>query len=139
MAVRIQKGRALGLFNLTPMIDMVFLLLIFFLVASRFEEEERALELKLPSASEAMPMTVRPREIILNIDRQGRYYLGQQPVEVQTLRDALASAVRNNPLSQSVIIRADEQVPYKYVATAVNLCLQAGVRDYRTAMEASVP
>lgn len=139
MAVRIRKGRALGLFNLTPMIDMVFLLLIFFLVASRFEEEERALELNLPSASEAMPMTVRPREIILNIDRQGRYYLGQQPVEVAALQEALASAVRSNPFSQSVIIRADEEVPYKYVATAVNLCLRAGVRDYRTATEASVP
>ena len=53
MAVNIDKGRALDSINMTPVIDMVFLLLIFFLVASQFAEEERSLEVVLPSASEA--------------------------------------------------------------------------------------
>ena len=50
MAVKINRGRALDAINMTPVIDMVFLLLIFFLVASQFAEEERALKVVLPSA-----------------------------------------------------------------------------------------
>ncbi len=55
MAVVIKKSSALNKLNLTPMIDVVFQLLIFFLVAAKFEEEERNMPLPLPQASEAMP------------------------------------------------------------------------------------
>ena len=55
MAVAIKKSSALNKLNLTPMIDVVFQLLIFFLVAAKFEEEERDFDLPLPQASEAMP------------------------------------------------------------------------------------
>ena len=51
MAVKIKKGTALGALSLTPLIDIVFLLLIFFLVATRFAEEDRERDVELPSAS----------------------------------------------------------------------------------------
>ena len=53
MAVKIKQGRALAALSMTPLIDVVFLLLIFFLVATRFEQEDRELDVVLPSASEA--------------------------------------------------------------------------------------
>ena len=53
MAVKIDKGSALDSLSLTPLIDIVFLLLIFFLVATKFAEEERELAVMLPEASEA--------------------------------------------------------------------------------------
>lgn len=133
MAVQIKRGKALELFNLTPMIDMVFLLLIFFLVASRFEEVERALKLELPTASEAVPMTQRPREIFINIDAQGRYFVGGRVMNEAELEEHLAAATRNNPLTQSVVIRADKRAEWDHVARAMNLCVRAGIRDYTTA------
>ena len=70
MAVNIRKGNALGMLSLTPLIDVVFLLLIFFLVATRFERQDREMEMPLPDASEAMPLTETPRELFININRQ---------------------------------------------------------------------
>ena len=73
MAINIRKGKALEALNLTPLIDVVFLLLIFFLVATRFAQEDRELPVKLPSASNALPMTMEPNEIVINVDAAGGY------------------------------------------------------------------
>ncbi len=131
MAVKIKKGDALAFLNLTPLIDMVFLLLIFFLVATRFEEEDRELAISLPSATEAKPLVVQPRELELNIDQQGNYFLEGQPMPAGELEETLASQAVNNPVHQSVRIRADRRCPWDYVATAINLCHVAGIRDVR--------
>ena len=71
MAVAIKRGRALDALSLTPLIDVVFLLLIFFLVASRLSQEDMELDIPLPSAANAMPMTEEPQEMIVNIDENG--------------------------------------------------------------------
>lgn len=133
MALKINKGRSGVLFNFTPMIDVVFNLLIFFMVATRFAEEERSLEVELPTASEAMPLTAKPREIYINIDDQGRFFVGNQQVTAAELDALLLRASRDNPLNQSVVIRADKRVPWDAVATAMNACVKAGIRDYTAA------
>ena len=56
---------------MTPLIDVVFLLLIFFLVASRLSQEDRELDVPLPTAANAMPMTSEAQELVVNIDDQG--------------------------------------------------------------------
>jgi biopolymer transport protein ExbD len=134
MAVQLHKGRALGLLDLTPMIDMVFNLLIFFMVVSQFASAERDLKVVLPDGSEAMPLTVKPREIFINVDPDGRYFVRSQQVTVDELRELLVQAALNNPASQSVIIRADKSADWDYVATAMRLCNQAGIRDYSAAL-----
>jgi biopolymer transport protein ExbD len=133
MALKINKGRSGELFNFTPMIDVVFNLLIFFMVATRFAEEERSLEVELPTASEAMPLTAKPREIYINIDDQGRFFVGNQQVTAAEMDALLLRASRDNPLNQSVVIRADKRVPWDAVATAMNACVKAGIRDYTAA------
>ena len=60
MSVRINKGRLASGLELTPMIDVVFLLMIFFLVASKLEEADRIIDVVLPKASAAKPLTVQP-------------------------------------------------------------------------------
>ena len=74
MSVNLKKGEALSTLSLTPLIDVVFLLLIFFLVATKFAEEERELNVLLPDASEAQPRTSKPRETIVNIDETGTLF-----------------------------------------------------------------
>ena len=79
MAVKIRKSMVIQSLSLTPLIDVVFLLLIFFLVASRFAEEDRELDVTLPTASQARPMIIKPKHIELSIDESGRYYMGSGP------------------------------------------------------------
>src|SRR5687768_8534207 len=102
MSVKINKGEALGGLNLTPIIDVVFLLLIFFLVATRFEEEERSIDVVLPQASEAMPLVAQPKELFVNVDDRGRYFVSGQFVTEAELEAALVQAAANNPGRQTV-------------------------------------
>ena len=130
MAVRFKKGAALGTLSLTPLIDVVFLLLIFFLVATRFAQEDREIDVPLPDASEAKPLTVKPKEIFINIDQQGQFFVGRQQVAADDLEHLLVQAATNNPVNQAVIIRADKRVPFDFVVQAINLCKKAGIHDY---------
>ena len=134
MAVQINKGRALALLDLTPMMDMVFNLLIFFMVVSQFASEERDLRVQLPDGSEAMPLTAKPREVFINIDKDGRYFVRSKEMTEGELGQLLKQAAANNPTSQSVIIRGDKRAPWDFVATAMRLCNQAGIRDYSASL-----
>lgn len=130
MPVKLNKGTALGLLDLTPMIDMVFNLLIFFMVVSQFASEERALKVDLPVGSLAMPLTARPKEIFVNIDQTGRYYINSRRLDERELGRFLRQAAIDNPTNQTVIIRADKRCPWEFVATSMRLCNEAGIRDY---------
>jgi len=130
MTVRIKKGLSYGGIDMTPMIDIVFQLMIFFLVATRLEEDERRLDIVLPKASEAQPLVAKPKETTLNIDQQGRYFVGPQLVTAEELGRILQQSVADNPAGQAVRIRADERCPVKFVTTAINLCERAGIRNH---------
>lgn len=135
MSVKIRPSSVLNSIPLTPMIDVVFLLLIFFLVATRLAEEERELDLQLPSASEARPLVFKPKDIELNIDRNGRYSLSPgQAVGLAELEAALSRAAVDNPLTQSVVIRADRECSWNHVAQALNVCYRAGLRDVKSSV-----
>ena len=133
MSVKLDKGNALSNLSLTPLIDIVFLLLIFFLVATRFAEEEREMQVSLPAASEAMPLTAKPREIFVNVDQDGKYIVQRRVVGENELERILMDAAANNPGTQSVIIRADKTCDWQFVATVMNLCNRANITDYRVA------
>jgi biopolymer transport protein ExbD len=115
---------------LTPLIDVVFLLLIFFLVTSEFEEEERRLDIVLPSATSASPMTSKPRELVIDITAEGEIFMRGQELTRKRLGERLQQAVANNPTNQTVVIRADEQVPFQPVVSVMDLCNRSGVSDY---------
>jgi Biopolymer transport protein len=134
MAVKFDRGRALHLIDLTPMIDMLFALLIFFMVVSSFAAAERDMHVELPSANEAMPLTVKPQVVTVNIDRQGRYYVHNREITEPELARALRTASANNPTNQTVVIRADKRTTWDYVATAMRLCNEAGIRDYSASL-----
>ncbi len=131
MAVELNKSRALASLSLTPMIDVVFLLLIFFLVSTKFAEEERQLDVLLPEASEAQPLVSKPREVFVNIDHQGRYFVSGKLLALSDLEVALKLAWVNNPGRASVIIRADRRCQVEYLVAAMNACNKAHIRDYK--------
>lgn len=129
--VQIDKGRLGAGLELTPMIDVVFLLMIFFLVAAKLEEDDRAIDVILPQAGAAQPLTARPREFIVNVDRDGNLYAGARPVSAAELDRLLRQAVVDNPLRQIVTVRADENTAHKHVVAVMDACVRAGIEDYR--------
>lgn len=140
MAVKIRQSRVLQSLSLTPLIDVVFLLLVFFLVATRFAEEDRQLDVKLPTASQAKPMMLKPNDIELSIDQEGKYYLGAgRSMTEEQIEAALTNAAINNPVSQTVVIRAHQGCRWNDVARAMNLCYRAGLRDVKTAVAGNRP
>jgi biopolymer transport protein ExbD len=116
--------------SLTPLIDVVFLLLIFFLVTSEFEEEERRLDIVLPTATSAVPMTNKPREIIVDISSDGKMYLHGQVTPLDELQRLMSLAVSKNPTNQSVVIRADHRASFQPVVSVMDLCNQTGISSY---------
>ena len=128
MAVSIKRGNALASLSITPLIDVVFLLLIFFLVATRFAEEDRELDVLLPSAADAKPLVAKPKLLFVNIDEQGRYYYDGAMQSFEQLKDSLAREAVNNSLNQSVVLRADQRCDWGHVAAALDACHTAGIK-----------
>jgi biopolymer transport protein ExbD len=131
MVVEIDKGMALSNLSLTPLIDIVFLLLIFFLVATRFAEEERELDLRLAEAGQAQPLTVKPGALFINIDEQGRYFVSGKYHTLEELDPVLETAYANNPQRANVVVRVDRECPWQSIASAIDACKRASIDDYR--------
>jgi len=113
--------------DLTSLIDVVFLLLIFFMVSTTFERES-VLKVDLPEASAVAEREELPESLELIIDAQGRMYLNDQRLidsEERTIRAAieqLAGENRDLPL----ILRADRETPHHFVVTAMDVAAQLG-------------
>ena len=126
----IKRSSVASTLSLTPLIDVVFLLLIFFLVTSEFEEEERRLDIVLPSATSAVPMTSKPREVVVDVDSTGTIYLHGQLTSLDELQRLLRAAVESNPTNQTVVIRADRETSFQPVVSVMDVCNRTGVSDY---------
>jgi biopolymer transport protein ExbD len=116
--------------NLTPVIDVVFLLLIFFLVATRFDQEERELPVELPEVVQAQPLAAT-QGLIINILRDGTYKVVQQEYSEEQLASIIREAKKNNP-HQTALIRGDGESALRHAARVMSLCNRAGM-DYRIA------
>lgn len=93
------------------------------------------MEVKLPTASESKPITMKPKDIELNIDQEGQYFLGAgNAMTLEEVEAALGQLAVNNPLTQSVIIRADRNCSWDRVAQAMNACYRAGLQDVKTSL-----
>jgi biopolymer transport protein ExbD len=130
VAVKLSHGKALSMLSLTSLIDVVFLLLIFFLVATKFAEEDRLRQMPvdLPSASEARPLTQRPEELQITVSATGGFYIGPQAMSLAELDRYLQAVAANNPLNQTAIIQADRRAAWEAVASALNACQAHGIR-----------
>lgn len=131
MPIQLNKGRALDSLNLTPLIDVVFLLLIFFLVATQFSQDDQQLPIKLPSARNALPMTVVPEELVVNIGADGTYMVRGERVNAERLESILAQSVADNPVQQTVILRGDRRTEFQSVVTVIDICNRVKVPSYR--------
>lgn len=120
--------------NAVNFVDIIFNLLIFFMAMARFGQEERQLDTVLPEATAAAPMTMPAKELVVNVDKDGRYFVHQQQVAEEGLAAQLRQAGADNPGLQSVLIRGDGRSDWKAVARVMSLCNAAKIEDYRVAV-----
>ncbi len=113
--------------NITPLIDVVFILLIFFMVTTTFQREAD-LAISLPQASkEPQPQQEIPLEIV--ISAQGQYYVGGQELvnnRVETLKQALKQLARGQK-DKPLVVRADAKTPHQFVVSAMDAAAQLGL------------
>lgn len=114
--------------ELMPLIDMVFLLLIFFLVATTFHQEEREIQVALPYASSAGPISANLREIIINVDREGEIIVGGRTIGADEFRELVEERVKLNP-RQKVAVRGDRGTAYANVVRVLDICKVAGIQE----------
>ena len=114
--------------EMTPMIDMVFLLLIFFLVATTFQQTEREMKIALPFASSSEPISALLQELIVNVDAEGQFIVGGRTLEAEALREMVTEAVKGNP-EQKVTIRGDRAVAYASIVSVLDICKGAGIQE----------
>ena len=114
--------------ELTPIIDMVFLLLIFFLVATTFHQTEREMQIALPEARAAGPISATLREIIINVDVEGRIIVSGRTMEVESLGQLIREAVEANP-EQKVTVRGDRHTIYANIVRVLDICKASGVQE----------
>lgn len=114
--------------DLTPMIDMVFLLLIFFLVATSFQQAEREMQVALPFANSAGPISAALREIVINVDADGRIVVAGRTMTPDALAEMIHQAVASNP-EQKVSVRGDRATPWANVVRVLDVCKKNGIQE----------
>jgi biopolymer transport protein ExbD len=120
--------------NLTPMIDVVLNLLIFFMLGTRFADMERQFDVQLPTASSAQPLTSPPDEIVVNVFADGRIVVKQETLSLVELETQLRSA-QARYAEQAVLIRGDGQGVYQNVMNVLAACHQARITNFSLATQ----
>ncbi len=112
--------------NLTPMIDVVFLLLIFFMVATTFLDPEREIDIELPQAESGTPQDKEPDEVLIHVFRDGRVELEGRAYDDEALLEALRLRAQRNPRT-SVTIRGDRAAKHERIVAVMDACGLAGL------------
>ena len=128
MLIKSQTHKLSAAIEMTPMIDIVFLLLIFFLVATTFREEEREMQVALPFASSSAPISTMLKEFIVNVMEDGTIIVGGRPIEKAELRTMVREAVAANP-EQKVTVRGDRGTAYANIIQVLDACKNEGIQE----------
>ncbi len=115
-------------FAMAPMIDMVFLLLVFFMCASHLSTQT-SLRLEIPVASHGVVPKDRPDRWVVNITADGVIYSGMSPVSIEELRNLVAAERKTDP-NLKVYLRADANAMHKDVKKVMGAMAEAGVDDF---------
>lgn len=113
-------------FQIAPMVDVIFNLLCFFLVAQIFSRWETEISVKLPTAQKGEFPQRLPGEVIINIRQDGSFVVNSQKMDETALKSMLQRVVQLFP-AQPIIIRADKATAYEHVIKVLNMCRMAEI------------
>ena len=129
-----RRAGAISALDLTPMVDVVFNLLIFFALSLNFVATSGGINVKLPKASSAQP--VRSENITINLTKDGEIYYNKETASIEQVRKRLKDVKDKTSL---VIIRADDQVQHGKVVEAMDIVKSEGFSKLAIAVQKEHP
>lgn len=114
--------------QLAPLVDVLLLLLIFFLLTWNAARNENELDVKVPKASAAREKTAPIGDVVVNVKADGNVVVNRRTLNTDELTELLKGLVQLNP-EQAVVIRGDEGGAYRNIVNVLNICTQAGVTN----------
>jgi len=119
--------------NLTPLIDVLFILIIFFTVSSTFLEQP-GIELKLPEAESSQSHTAQ--KVIVYVDNNESLFLNDDPVDIEDVAEAVEALI-SSQTDKSVVLHADEEVSHGIIIKIMDLLRKRGI--YKIVISTSKP
>lgn len=115
-----------NIIDVSPLIDIMFILIIFFIVTMTVNEEERDISVNLPSTEKSLSSA--PKAVIINVRKDGSYFFGPRRMDLKTIESELSIVLESNP-NQKILIRGDQEALHGKVAAAIATCKRAGIND----------
>jgi biopolymer transport protein ExbD len=117
--------------NMTPMVDVVLCLLVFFMAATRlYDWEENEFTVSVPEVAQAGPLTAAPDDLLLTIVTPGKVAVGDATYDLDGLGKLLKSS-HDAYEDQGVVIRGDASLNYQDLADVLSVCDAAGIQNVR--------
>ena len=119
-----QTRTSLAEINITPMVDVVLVLLVIFMLTAPVLQS--GIEVAVPKTRTVKQIT--EERLVISIDKQQRVFLGNDPININQIATALQQKIRD-PQHQSIFLRADEDVPFGAFATVMDAVKQSGISN----------
>jgi len=113
-------------FQIAPMVDILLVLLVFFIVTWNFALSENAVDVKIPSATSAEEQKPYVNQVVLNVRKDGTVVLNRKPIDPEALTKKLSELAALFP-DQAVVVRGDEELSYKDMMSVVDICRNAKI------------
>ncbi len=137
LASRVQADE-LPVINMTPMVDVILCLLVFFMAATRlYDWDENEFVVNVPQVVEAAPLTAAPDDLVLTVVKPGLVAVGESTYDLARLVTLLREA-KGHYVNQGVVIRADAALVYQDLADVLSACDEAGIRNVRLPVRSRV-
>ena len=114
--------------QLAPLVDVLLLLLIFFLLTWNAARTENELDVKVPKASAAKEKSAPIGDVVVNVKADGNVVVNRRTLSGPELTELLKSLIQLNS-EQAVVIRGDEAGAYKNIVDVLNICSEAGITN----------
>jgi len=129
MRIRGQRQESTGeIINISSLVDVLFILIIFYVATSTFKEDEKDIQVSLPDAAAGETLSEAPEMLVINVREDGSILLGNAAVTLEELAAEMAEVAAANP-GKKVLIRGDKRALHGAVAGAVSACKQAGIDE----------
>jgi biopolymer transport protein ExbD len=121
-----EDGGGDQLIDTSSLVDVMFILIIFFLVTMSFHEQETDMAVNLPETDLTLSSAVQV--LVINIRNDGSYYVNDKRMDLPSLQNELVTVVQRNP-DQKVLVRADRNALHGQVAQAIAACRRVGISE----------
>jgi biopolymer transport protein ExbD len=113
-------------FQIAPMVDILLVLLVFFIVTWNFSLSEKELDVKIPSATNSKDSDAYVGQVVVNVKTDGSLVFNRQAISGDELVAKLRELAKLYP-DQAVILRGDQNANYKFIVNVLDLCRQANI------------